>query len=613
MKKLSKNILITLSLILVVIPSLPAVAQTIKSSDVQYIPEVEMIFSRGVNEYRNSDYMAANRTFEELQNEFPNHQRITAVRFMVGKCLYKLGAYKKSLNAFSDLIKEFPTSNYVDDAHFSMGHIYYNLGQYTNSLNEFLFVADNAKEKKLVENSRNLALKIIDNNIEIEEVKQLQERSIGETASAILTIKLAQRYSQRGEREKAISLLQNFVRQHPENPYLSSVQGVLNRVGVTQESDGIKIGVILPLSGEYAAQARSVLDGIIYAQKKFNASNGTNVELVIKDSEGDIVKLVKSAQELAKDGYVSAIIGELEREKTVVISAVTTDFNIPIVAPTTSGNGVASLNEYTFQANCDLETRSALMARYAVQTCSLKTFATLAPADNYGKDMTDAFTAMVDQLGGKIVAQKWYYVGTEDLKRQFDSIRELGFKMMNKDSLIEEYTKDMTDFQKRRFREGSIPVTSIDGIFIPCYSDEIDYIAPQFAFTNVRAQIFGGEYWYDEDRLRKNQKYLDGMVFSSGYFTDETNTDFIKFRNDFRMVMKKTPDILVGYGIDAIGVILDAIKNKKTTRDDIRKHLDELDNYQGFRGPITFLGNKRVNSEILFLKYLDGKLKQIEH
>ncbi|MFZ5516193.1 MAG: penicillin-binding protein activator [Candidatus Zhuqueibacterota bacterium] len=611
MEKMFKSIPITLFFIGIVLFAIPSLAQTIKADDVQYIPEVEVIFSRGINEYRSGRYEIANRTFEELLNEYPNHQRITAVHFMAGKCLYKLDSYRKSLTAFSEFIKNYPTSNYVDDAHFALGKIYYHLGQYNNSLNEFLFVADNSSERKLIETSRNLALKIIDNNIEPEEIQQLQEKSTGETASAILTIKLSQHYSDRGEREKAIALLQEFVRHHPDNPYLSSVQGVLSRVGAAQPVGNIKIGVILPLTGEYAAQARSVLDGIIYAQKKFNSVNSSKVDLVIKDSEGDVVKLVSSARELANDGRVSAIIGELERDKTVVISAITSDFNIPIIAPTTSGSGVASINDYTFQPNCDLETIGTDMARYAVQSLGLKTFATLAPADNYGKDMTDAFTAMVDQLGGQIVAQKWYYVGTEDLKRQFESIRELGFRIMNRDSLVYAMTRDLNDAQRRRFRDDSIPVYSIDGIFIPCYSDEIDYIAPQYAYANIRAQIFGGEYWYDADRLRNNQKYLDGMVFSSSYYKDETSVDYIKFRNDFRMVMKKTPDILEAYGIDAMGVILDAIKNKKTSREEIRRHLDELENYSGIRGPISFRGNNRVNSEIRLIQFKEGKLNPI--
>jgi len=613
MEKMFKSVPISLIFMGVILFAFPSLAQTIKADDVQYIPEVEVIFSRGINEYRSGRYEIANRTFEELLNEYPNHQRITAVQFMAGKCLYKLESYRKSLTAFSEFIKNFPTSNYVDDARFALGKIYYHLGQYNNSLDEFLFVADNSGERKLIETSRNLALKIIDNNIEPETIQRLQEKSTGETASAILTIKLSQYYSERGERDKAIAILQEFVRLHPDNPYLTSVQGVLGRVGVSQHSGDIKIGVILPLTGDYAEQARAVLDGIMYAQKKFNSANSNNIELVIKDSEGDVVKLVSSARELANDSRVSAIIGELERDKTVVISTITSDFNIPIIAPTTSGSGVASINEYTFQPNCDLETIGIDMARYAVQSLGLKTFATLAPADNYGKDMTDAFTATVDQLGGQIIAQKWYYVGTEDLKRQFESIRELGFRTMNRDSLVYAMTRDLNDAQRRRFRDDSIPVFSIDGIFIPCYSDEIDYIAPQFAYANIRAQIFGGEYWYDTDRLRNNQKYLDGMVFSSSYFKDETSVDYIKFRNDFRKVMKKTPDILETYGIDAMGIILDAIKNKKTSREEIRKHLDELENYSGIRGPISFRGNNRVNSRIRLIQFKDGKLNPIPH
>ena len=71
--------------------------------------------------------------------------------------------------------------------------------------------------------------------------------------------------------------------------------------------------------------------------------------MIVKDSQGDIVKLVKSAQELAADNNILAVLGELERDKTVAIAAVINDMNIPLISPTTSGNGVVSLNNYTFQ------------------------------------------------------------------------------------------------------------------------------------------------------------------------------------------------------------------------------------------------------------------------
>ena len=525
---------------------------------------------------------------------------------MLGKCYYKLESYRKAISVLTELINKFPQSNYIDDAHYTMGFCYYASGEYVNSLNEFLFLADNGKEQKLVKNSRDNALNIIENNIAFNELQLIKENTTGEMASAILTIKLSRRYFEHGDHNRAVSLLRDFISQYPENPYLSTVKQLLTSTNVTIPSAEVTIGVILPLSGDYHEQAKAVLAGIQYALKKFNDNSDIRINMVIKDSEGDMVKLVKAARELARDDRVVAIIGELERDKTVAIAAVTNGSNIPLIAPTTSGNGVASLNKYTFQVNCDLENRGRLLAEYAYEQLGLKAFATLAPADNYGKDMSDSFTSTVDQFGGKIIAQKWYYADVQDLSRQFKSIRDLGFKLSNKDSLVRHYMRELDDFKFEK-----VPVLSIDGVFFPGYTRDIQYIAPQFAFANIKAQIFGGEYWYDFEKLRSNQSYVEGMIFCSGYYVDETNTEFIKFRNDFRLIMKRTPAVMELYGYDAMRILADAIANKQTTREGIREHLDNLENFPGIRGPITFKGNNRVNAEVRILTYKNGRIEPL--
>ncbi len=604
--KLKKSLFLFFTILFTSLFWFKSTAQTISADNVQYIPDVEVSFSEGVNEYRNRKYEKATQIFEQLLNQTPVHQRITAVYLMLGKCYYKLESYKKSVSILTELINKFPQSNYIDDAHYTMGFCYYALGEYVNSLIEFLYIADNGKEKKLVEKGRNNALRIIENNITFNELQVIKEHTKGEIASAILTVKLSQRYLEHGDRDRAVSLLQDFILKYPENPYLSTVKQLLTSTHISAPSAEIKIGVILPLSGDYQEQAKSVLAGIQYSQKKFNDKSDVRINLVIKDSEGDMVKLVKAAQELASDNQIVAIIGELERDKTAAIAAVTNGYNIPLIAPTTSGNGVASLNKYTFQINSDLENRGHLLAKYAIGTLGLKTFATLAPADNYGKDMTDSFTSTVDQFDGKIVAQKWYYADAQDLKRQFNSIRNLGFNLANKDSLVRIYSRQLDDFKLEK-----VPVLSIDGIFFPCYTEEIQYIAPQFAFANIKAQIFGGEYWYDFEKLRQNQNYVEGIIFCSGYYFDETNPEFIKFRNDFRLVMKRTPQVMEFYGCDAMSVLADAIAHKQATREEIRDHLENLENFTGIMGPITFKGNNRVNVEVRILTFKNGRIEPL--
>jgi branched-chain amino acid transport system substrate-binding protein len=603
--KLNKILSLFISIAFIALFYAASTAQTIRVGNVIYVPDVEIRFSEGISEYRNENYEKAIHIFNALFNQSPTHQRITAVYLMLGKCYYKSGSYEKSISILSELIDKYQQSNYIDDAHYTLGFCY-SMGEYINSLKEFLYLADNGKEKKLVEKSRNNALRIIENNIAFNQLQLIKENTTGEMASAILTIKLSQRYLNYGDRDRAVSLLQDFILQYPDNSYLSNVKQLLTSTNVAVPSSEVTIGVILPLSGDYHEQAKGVLAGIQYAQKKFNDNSDVRINLVIKDSEGDMVKLVKATHELSRDERIVAIIGELERDKTVAIAAVTDGSNIPLIAPTTSGNGVASLNEYTFQVNSDLENRGHLLAEYAYEQLGLKTFATLAPADNYGKDISDSFTSTVDQFGGKIIAQKWYYADAKDLSRQFKSIRDLGFKLSNKDSLVRHYMKELDDFKFEK-----VPVLSIDGVFFPCYTQDIQYIAPQFAFANIKAQIFGGEYWYDFEKLRSNQSYLEEMIFCSGYYVDETNPEFIKFRNDFRIIMKRTPEVMEFYGYDAMRVLADAIAHKQTTREGIRDHLDNLENFPGIRGPITFKGNNRVNAEVRILTFKNGRIEPL--
>lgn len=608
----SKKFVILISLLMLVLHPNLIKTQTIKDKGVSYLPDIEAKFSQGLELYDQNRYAEARDVFWEMINSYPAHQRITIAHIMLGNCYYKLNRKERAIEVFNALLEKYPESNYAVQAYYIRGFCEYDLGRYLNSLKDFLYVADFSSTEKLADDSRNLALQIIDNNISLAEIERLEDDVNGKYSAPIVTIKLARRYLNIGKREKAISLLQNFIKRFPDNRYNKQIQSLLNNTNVSVKYNEVKVGVILPLSGEYGEQAKGVLAGLLYAQKKFNDSSAVQLSLVIKDSEGDIVKVVKATKELAEDSNIIAIIGELERDKTVAIAAGLDYTNIPLIAPTSSGNGITSLNDYTFQLNTDIETRGRRLAEYAFNELNLKTFATLSPTNDYGKQITDSFISTIDRLGGTVIVQKLFYPGTEDIGRQLKAIRELGFSMMKKDSLIRAYTRDMNVLQKRRFDQEVIPVTSIDGIFIPCYSEEIKFIAPQFAFINVRAQLLGGEYWYEPEELRKVQQYVDGLIFCSGYYFDDIELDFIKFRNDFRLKMKRTPEPMELYGYDAMGVLLAAIDKGNLTREDVANFMKNLENFKGIRGSITLNKNHNVNSDIRLVTYKNGRFELIK-
>jgi branched-chain amino acid transport system substrate-binding protein len=268
---------------------------------------------------------------------------------------------------------------------------------------------------------------------------------------------------------------------------------------------------------------------------------------------------------------------------------------------------VAAVGATVFQLNSNLERKGEALAQYAFEILGLRTFATLAPADEYGQQMTNSFTSKIDQLGGRIIAQGWYYGNPEDLGRQFKAIREAAFAFDSTDvaALLKAAGEKGQNLDER-----DIPVQSIDGVFFPIYADHIKYVAPQFALNNIRAQILGGEYWDNLEALQapQVQRYVDGVVFVSDYFPDEQNSKFRDFRAEFRLQMKRTPERWEAFGYDAFNLLAEIVKSGAKSSQQIGAALNELSAYEGVKGKIAFKGNNRVNKEVNFLQFLNGRI-----
>src|SRR3989338_2628008 len=77
-----------------------------------------------------------------------------------------------------------------------------------------------------------------------------------------------------------------------------------------------RIGVILPLSGKYAAFGEQALKGIllaagIFETKRQDNIQAANVEIIIKDTRDDPIASAKAVEELTLNENVVGIIGPL--------------------------------------------------------------------------------------------------------------------------------------------------------------------------------------------------------------------------------------------------------------------------------------------------------------
>jgi branched-chain amino acid transport system substrate-binding protein len=585
-------------------------AKTQTATKVRKIPAIEEKFQSALKDYRTQKYQSALVKFDALSKSPLLHQRMTISLLMTGKSLYQLGRYTEAKTYFKKLINLFPASKYVDDAYYAKAIANYRQNQFFKSLKDLFWVVDNSPSRRLVNKGSKIASFILSSEMRLSELRKLLKFARGEKSRALLTLQLSKKELTYGSPDKAVSLLTEFKKKYSSSSYLPRIDKLL-REAKNYGNRPIRIGVILPLTGYYAEEGLGILRGIKYAQMQNQNPSGLSIQLVVRDSKSNMIQAINEVKNMAKDEDLRVIIGELESSITAGVGALASIEHLPVIAPAATENELASVGESVFQLNSDLERKGQALAEYAIETLGLRTFATLAPADDYGQQMTSSFTAKIDELGGRIIAQSWYYGNPQDLSRQFKSIRETAFHFDSTD--VEEMIKT-AELKGEELEERDIPVQSIDAIFLPVYTDDIKYVAPQFALHNILAQILGGEYWDNLEVLQKVQiqRYINGAIFISDYFSDEDSRVFRNFRTDFRLKMKKTPERWEAFGYDAFNIIRSVINNGAKTRQEIAEKLTSLSNYEGVKGKISFDRNKRVNKEVNILQFINGRIVKLK-
>jgi ABC-type branched-subunit amino acid transport system substrate-binding protein len=592
---------------------------------VQYSEEAERSFSEGLILYRDGQYEQARLRFAALVAGVPASQRITAAYLMYAKSLQKLGAYREANQHAQELVDRYPWSNYVDDAHAVMAWNWFSLGNAFEAAREYMLVLDGSQDERL----RSIAARQLDAlasaHLSLDELKRLELDYVRERSRALLTIKLAERELQSGQQEDALRRLKRLVELYPKSQQSSRVRALLE-AAQSETAGRAKIGVILPLSGYFGEQGRAVLRGMRCALREVNEQARPAVELVVRDSESDVVKAVLAAQQLAMDPAVLCVVGELEGSVSAAIATALATRRVPLLIPVSSENGLTLVGEGIFQLNADLDRQGSQLARYAVQELGLRTFATLAPRDRYGMMLTDAFVQTVDALGGVVVAQKWYYEGATDVGRQLASIREQGLRSALQAQLAKQGRNPTgAEFEaawqqevsasraystegKSMLESTEMAAAGIDAVFFPIYNDHIPLVVPQFALRNIQAQVLGGSYWDDLEQLRANRDHVEGALFVAPYHIDERSLEYADFRDAFRVATGASPTEMDVFGYDTMRLILKVMGDGGTSRDAFVRVLQGVSDFQGLKGTISFRDGTRVCNDAVLLQFKNGTI-----
>jgi len=172
-------------------------------------------------------------------------------------------------------------------------------------------------------------------------------------------------------------------------------------------ADPIKIGMVLPMSGPFAAYGKQIEHGVrLYLATKGDTFGGRKVELIIKDDSpgtaGDVSK--RLAQELVVKDKVDILAGFGLTPSAFAVAPVATEAKKPMVVMNAATSAITTKSNYLVRASMTLPQNTAPIASWAAKN-GIRNVFTLVADFGPGQDAEAQFKKTFTAAGGKIVGE----------------------------------------------------------------------------------------------------------------------------------------------------------------------------------------------------------------
>ena len=310
-----------------------------------------------------------------------------------------------------------------------------------------------------------------------------------------------------------------------------------------EDSNVVKVGVFLPLTGDNAAGGELELRGIKLANKLHPEVNGKKIELVIADNKSDKAESANVAARLIEKDKVKVILGSYGSSLSMAAGNIVCDGKVPAIGTSCTNPQVTAGNDYYFRA-CFIDPfQGTVMANYAYKIGARKVAIVQEVSNDYSVGLAKFFKEAFEKLAGpgSVVEIANYQTGDKD------------------------FTAQLTNLKAK----------NPDAIFAPGNFTESALLIKQARQLGIKAPFLGGDTWETQEFLNVGGKEVEGIFFSSAFDREKAMTaEAKKFMDAYVKEYKGEPSGLNALSYDSYLIALDAMKRAGT--DDPSKIRDAI-------------------------------------
>ena len=187
---------------------------------------------------------------------------------------------------------------------------------------------------------------------------------------------------------------------------------------LAQGAGPIKIGLLTPLTGVVASGGKEIVEGFnLYWDQVGKKAGGREVQVFIEDDGSNPDIALQKARKLTEQTKVDFLVGDLLANTGLAVAEYAKTTGIPYFIPVIAADDLtqrARIPNVLRVAGYTASQMPRPLADYAYKKLGYRNVITISQDYTFGHEQCGGFAQVFTELGGKIVAQHWNPLNTQD-------------------------------------------------------------------------------------------------------------------------------------------------------------------------------------------------------
>ncbi len=344
-------------------------------------------------------------------------------------------------------------------------------------------------------------------------------------------------------------------------------------------TETIKIGAILPLSGQNEFYGNEIKNAIELAREEINKTggiNGSNLEVIYEDDKAEAKTGVNATQKLIEMDKVPVILGSWA-SSVVLAEAPIAEKSKVIVMAEAIAPAISEAGDYIFRIQPSASYYSAELIKTVVEKLNLKKIAIIYINNDFGVALRDTVKDEARKSGANIVAEESYLQGDQDFRSQLIKIK----------------------------------AENPEALFIGGYQEQLSVIKQAYEL-GIKVQILAGPPFENKKLINDLGGLAEGIIYPYHFVAQTDNPKTIDYMEAYKNKFGVETGGFAPLMYDAVKIIANVMRMCNVDTDCIK---DKLYNtvYEGVSGKISFDKNGDPLISIIIKTVKNGQFAPLEN